>query len=171
MGLPISFVICGFIAALTVYMAFYYALQIRREEKTDFQEVLRRAENLMATLKKLPELQGKERLTACRAIAEDMCFHSVFLVRMVWGPYASLPEQESEIGKLMLAAIREARELNWQLRCFLLQLRFRPSRVKDCRRRIRRATVQHIRMWKAFLRLWRVQYPDEFRNLTQLADS
>lgn len=170
MGLPISFFICGMFAVLTVYMAIYHTLQLRRERKTEFEEVLRRADNIMEALKKLPQLEGKERRAACRAITKDMCFHCVFLLHMVWGSYATLPEQESEMGKLTLAAIQEARLLNWELRCFLLQLRFMPSRVKDCRRRIRRAAVKHIRMWKAFLRLWRVQYPDEFKDLPELAD-
>lgn len=170
MELPISLFIFGLFFAATAYMAIVTALRVRRQGKTDFKEVVHRADNMLATMKKLPELEGKERLAACRTIAEDMRFHSNVLMHMVWGTHTKYPDEKSEIGKLTLAVMRKAAVLNSELSCFIFQLRYRPSRVRDCRRRLRRAVVQWFRMWEAFVRLLRVLYPDDFKGLPELAD-
>jgi hypothetical protein len=171
MGLPISFVICGAIAGLTIYLGIVQTLQVRRLERSSLDEVLRREQEITEGLQKLCELEGAERLVVCRSLANAMGLDASYLLQMVWGPFLDQAEEKAEIRELRLAAIREARAVVRMVKRTSFLMSFRPSLVKDCHRMVETAQ-QHCRMWIAFLRLWRAEYPDQFGDLAvpELAD-
>jgi hypothetical protein len=159
MGLPISIVFFGAIAAATLYMAIVHIFQLRRAEHASLEELDRRSEQLFQELERLDQLQGKERQAACRAIARAMRWESLFLLRIVDDWFYENSRKNAAHAELAVAAFREASALRWMVVRILFLMRFTPSLLNDCHR-LREATLQFGRMWTAFQRLWQAQFKE-----------
>lgn len=164
MGLPISIVILGAMAAATLYVAIVQIFRLHGKQGLDLEELHRRSEQLHYELDRLPEAEGKERLAACRAIAKVMRWESLLLMQITSGWFQYDAETNPEIRAMAVLAWREAWELRRMITRILFLMRFRPSLLHDCHR-LREAALQFCRMWSAFSRLCQVQFPDEFGNL------
>lgn len=164
MALPISILICGAVSVATLYLMVQHFIRCRRQEGLSLEELDRRSERLVRELKRLSGLQGEQRLAACRTIAEEMRWHSGFLLSIVNDWRYDNREKEDETTEPAIAVYREARELHRMVTRILFLMRFRPSLLKDCHR-LREAARQFGRMWEAFSRFCQAQIPNELEGL------
>jgi hypothetical protein len=161
MGLQISVIICMGVALATLVSLIVGSFKLHRVGNASLEEVLLREREISDGLKKLCELKGPERLALCRSLAKSMQWAAIYLRSMLHDP---LTEQTEEVRQLATAAYTESHELLSTVQRILFRMRFRPLLVKDCHQ-VLEAAQQHYRMWLAFLRLWRAQYPDRFGDL------
>jgi hypothetical protein len=155
--------LCAF-AAVMLYVAITITLRLERDTKTYvFTNAVKKFDEIMEIAQVLPELEGKERRAACRTIAKNMRWHSIFLQTVVRDAYRKCPEERAEVKELMVAVIRECLEMNLLLGRFLFALRFR--RVKNCHRRLKQAMQRHFELWELFDRLMQAQHREQYKNL------